>query len=159
MIQVKIQGLSIDPTNNSPIVLLKEHDGERTLPIWIGLLEATAIASELENITFSRPMTHDLFINALQALGWSLIRVEIVDLRDNIFYASLHVNNQADLLITLDSRPSDALALALRADVPIFVASHVLDGVAPQQPDMDNQEKWRELLERMSPEDFGKYKM
>ena len=159
MIQVKIQGLSIDPTNNSPIVLLKENDGERTLPIWIGLLEATAIASELEAITFSRPMTHDLFINSLQALGWSLVKVEIVDLRDNIFYASLYLNNQADSVVTLDSRPSDALALALRAGAPIFVASHVLDGVAPQHPDMDSQEKWRDLLERMSPEDFGKYKM
>ena len=158
MIQVKIKGLLSDSTN-SPIVLLQEQDGERTLPIWIGYLEATAIASELEGINFSRPMTHDLFINALAALGWSLIRVEIVDIKDNIFYASLHVNDKGDRLLKLDSRPSDAIALALRAAAPIFVADHILNGIAPQRPDLDDQKKWRELLERMDPEDFGKYKM
>ena len=159
MIPVKIKGLSIDASNNSPIVLLEEQDGERTVPIWIGLLEATAIASELEGIAFSRPMTHDLVINTLQTLGWSLLKVEIVDIKENIFYASLHLNNVGAEVVQIDARPSDAIALALRAQVPILVAEHILNNVAPQQPDLDNQEKWRELLERMSPEDFGKYKM
>ena len=158
MIQVKIKGLINDPTN-APILLLQEQDGERTLPIWIGLVEATAIASELEGVSFSRPMTHDLIINTLAALGWSLIRVEIVDIKNNIFYATIHVNDAGDRLLKLDSRPSDAIALALRAAAPIFVANHILDGIALQHHDLDDQEKLRELLERMAPEDFGKYKM
>jgi bifunctional DNase/RNase len=160
VIQVKVHGLSIDASNNSPIVVLKEQDGERILPIWIGLLEATAIASELENISFTRPMTHDLFVNLLQALGCTLLKVEIVDIRDSIFYASLHVNNDSNRVVRLDARPSDAIALALRAQAPIYVAAHVF-GVekASMRVDGEGQEKWRDLLERMSPEDFGKYKM
>ncbi len=162
MIPVKIKGLSIDPTSNSPIVVLQEQEGERTVPIWIGLLEATAIASELEGITFSRPMTHDLIIQTFAALGWSLIRVEVVDIKDNIFYATLHINNDGDQVVKLDCRPSDAIALALRAGSPILVARHILEGVVQSNPSdlgSESQEKWRELLERMSPEDFGKYKM
>ena len=160
MLHMKVHGLTIDPASNAPIVLLKEQDGERTLPIWIGLLEATAIASELEHITFSRPMTHDLFINALKALGWSLRRMEIIDIRDNTFYAQLHLMDAGSRIVRLDSRPSDAIALCLRANAPIFVARDVLENnLNPQQPEADSQEKWREILERMSPEDFGKYKM
>jgi bifunctional DNase/RNase len=160
VVQVKVYGLSIDASNNSPIVLLKEHEGERTLPIWIGLLEATAIASELENISFSRPMSHDLFVNFLRALGCTLLKAEIVDIRDGIFYASLHVNNDSNRVVQLDARPSDAIALALRAQAPIYVAAHIF-GVdkSSMRTEGENQEKWRDLLERMSPEDFGKYKM
>jgi bifunctional DNase/RNase len=160
VIQVKVHGLSIDASNNSPIVVLKEQGGERTLPIWIGLLEATAIASELENISFSRPMTHDLFITLLRTLGCTLLKVEIVDIKDSIFYASLHVNDDSNRLLRLDARPSDAIALALRAQAPIYVAAHIF-GIdkASVRGEGAGREKWRDLLERMSPEDFGKYKM
>lgn len=159
MVLVKVKGLSIDARNNSPIVLLQEQSGERVLPIWIGLLEATAIASELEKITFSRPMTHDLIINILNALNRPLVKVEIVDIKDNIFYANLYLNSDGAEPVKMDCRPSDAIALALRANAPLFVAGHIFEGNAAARPDADNEEKWRELLERMSPEDFGKYKM
>jgi bifunctional DNase/RNase len=141
-------------------VILGEQEGDRTVPIWIGLLEATAIASELENISFSRPMTHDLFINTLQAAGWSILRMEIVDIRENTFYACLHLHDRQHNTIKIDARPSDAIALSLRAGAPIFMAPHILEfKVTPSQPESDSQEKWREILESMSPEDFGKYKM
>jgi bifunctional DNase/RNase len=160
MIQMKVQGLTLDTSTNSPIVILSEQEGKRSVPIWIGLLEATAIASELENISFSRPMTHDLFINTLRAAGWSILRVEIADIRDNTFFAYLHLHDQERRLIKIDSRPSDAIALSLRAGAPIFMARHILDAkLTPSQPEPDSQEKWREILESMAPEDFGKYKM
>ena len=160
MIEMIVIGLTIDPTNNSPIILLKEKNGERTLPIWIGLLEATAIASELEKISFARPLTHDLFVNVLKAANCSLLRIEIVEILDNTFYAWLYISNSQSEVLKIDARPSDAIALALRVRVPLFVNPQLL-GISgyPSGPMELDQEKWRDLLERMSPEDFGKYKM
>ncbi len=160
MIRVFVQGLTIDSASNSPILILKEMEGERTLPIWIGLLEATAIASELESVSFSRPMTHDLMRNLLEALGRSVSRVEVVDLRDNTFYALIHLLGPEGE-ISIDARPSDAIALALRTESPIYVAEKVLErsGLKVKSTDEDAEEKWKEILESMDPDDFGKYKM
>ena len=160
VIRVFVQGLTIDSASNSPILILKEMEGERTLPIWIGLLEATAIASELENVSFSRPMTHDLMRNLLEALGRSVSRVEVVDLRDNTFYALIHLLG-SEGEISIDARPSDAIALALRTEAPIYVAEKVLErsGLSVKSSDEDAEEKWKEILESMDPDDFGKYKM
>ena len=160
MIRMVVQGLTIDPATNSPILILKDEDSERTLPIWIGLLEATAIASELEEVSFSRPMTHDLLRNVIKDLGYSVSQIEVCDLKDNTFYALVHLLGPEGE-ITVDSRPSDAIALALRAKAPIFVADKVLDRSSVKGPgeSEDAEEKWKEMLEAMDPEDFGKYKM
>lgn len=159
-----ISGLTVDPLTNSPIVILKEVDGERTLPIWIGLLEATAIASELEGIKFSRPMTHDLLRNIMALIDVKVNKVEVCDLRNNTYYALIYINHKGKE-ISIDARPSDALALSLRVDAPIFVADEVIsksaqiDLKAEPEDKTEQGKKWQEILERLNPEDFGKYKM
>lgn len=160
MIRMIVQGLTIDPDTNSPILVLKEPEGEHSLPIWIGLLEATAIASELEKVRFSRPMTHDLMRNFIKEMGFSVSKVEVTDLKDNTFYAMIHLLSP-DGEKTVDSRPSDAIALALRTEAPIFVAKKVLErsGVTGKGESEDAEGKWREMLEDMNSKDFGKYKM
>ena len=160
MIKMVVQGLTIDPGTNSPVLVLKNPEGDESLPIWIGLLEATAIASELEKVSFSRPMTHDLLRNTIEILGYSVSKIEVTELKENTFYALVHLMGPGGDL-TMDSRPSDAIALALRAQAPIFVAQKVLErsGVSGAGESEDAEEQWKDMLERMSPEDFGKYKM
>jgi bifunctional DNase/RNase len=160
MIKMVVQGLTIDPGTNSPVLVLKNPDGDESLPIWIGLLEATAIASELEKVSFSRPMTHDLLRSTIELLSHSVSKIEITELKDNTFYALVHLMGP-DGELTMDSRPSDAIALALRAEAPIFVTQQVLDrsGVSGAGESEDAEEQWKDMLERMSPEEFGKYKM
>ncbi len=160
MIPMKVQGLTIDPGSNSPILILQEMTGERTLPIWIGLLEATAIASELEKVSFSRPMTHDLAMNLLGHLGCRISKIEVTELKDNTFYALIHLQGPHGTS-SIDSRPSDAIALALRAEAPILVAEEVLIAAAasPGSGQARGGKDWKEILEGMDPEDFGKYKM
>jgi hypothetical protein len=163
-VQVTVAGLTIDPNNNSPIIILKDEAGEKTLPIWIGLLEATAIASELENIKFSRPMTHDLLRNVIKSFGGSVEKVEVVDLKDNTFFALIYTlaNGQP---IAIDARPSDAIALALRMKCPIFVQEKVFESAGrieekgQEVVQTEEGRKWTEILESLSPEHFGKYKM
>jgi len=163
-IRMKVFGLTIDPLTNSPIMILKNIEGDKTVPIWIGLLEATAIAGELENIKFSRPMTHDLMKNMMDQLGVRLAKVEICDLRDNTFYALLYMILK-DKEFSMDARPSDAIALALRAEAPIYVEEQVI--LKSKDVDLGNKEevqsaegkKWTEILESLSPDEFGKYKM
>ena len=163
---VKISSLNMDPVTNSPIVILKEIEGEETLPIWIGLLEATAIASEIEGVKFSRPMTHDLLKNVMEKMDIQVKKVEICDLKDNTYYAFIHLTKNGKTL-TIDSRPSDAIALALRTEAPIFVSDEVLEKsknmeAAKESVPADKSEqgkKWQDILERLDPEDFGKYKM
>jgi bifunctional DNase/RNase len=162
--EVKISGLTMDPQTNTPIVVLKDLQSETSLPIWIGLLEATAIATELEQIQFPRPMTHDLIKNLMGHLGVKVDRVEVCDLKDNTFYAWIYlvVNGKET---RIDSRPSDALAIALRMNARIYVNEKVIrksekmetGGKAEIQD--DEAKKWTEILENLSPEDFGKYKM
>lgn len=159
-----ISGLTVDPLTNSPIVILKEVDGEKTLPIWIGLLEATAIASELEDIKFSRPMTHDLLKNIMELIDVKILKVEVCDLKNNTYYALIHLKHNGKEM-SIDARPSDALALSLRVDAPIFVAEEVIqkssqiDLKAEPEDKSEQGKKWQDILESLNPEDFGKYKM
>ena len=159
-----ISGLAVDPITNSPIVILREVEGDQTLPIWIGLLEATAIASELEGIKFSRPMTHDLLKSILDVVEVEVLRIEVCDLKNNTYYALIHVKH-GEKVMTIDARPSDAIALSLRVKAPIFVAQEVIENSsqmefkAEPEDKSEKGKKWQEVLESLSPEDFGKYKM
>lgn len=162
--KVTIAGLAMDPASNTPIILLKTEEGNKTLPIWIGLLEATSIASALQDIHFDRPMTHDLFKNLTQLLNIQIDRIDICDLKDNTFYAEIHFASE-ERSFTMDARPSDAIALALRFEAPIFVddrvieKSHVGEASGEVLDDSEEGKKWAEYLEKLSPEDFGKYKV
>jgi bifunctional DNase/RNase len=168
-IQMTVGGLTLDPVTKTPIVILKDGDNKLNLPIWIGLLEATAMATELEGIKMARPMTHDLLRNILGELGGAVESVEITELKDNTYYALIHLMI-AGRALALDSRPSDAIALALRTKSPIYVAKDVLEASSiiqqnEETKDSDvanvsnvSKEKWAEILEKMSPDDF-KYKM
>lgn len=165
LIRVKVSGLTIDPFTNMPIIILKNEDETTALPVWIGLIEASAIATELEKIELTRPMTHDLMKNILQYLNAHVDYVEITDLADNTFFAQVHLINDRGQVIHLDSRPSDAIALALRAKSPIFVRKDVIeksrciDLAKEVDEGKVKEQKWAELLENLSGEDFGKYKM
>ena len=162
--KANIAGLAMDPASNTPIILLKTEDGDQTLPIWIGLLEATSIASALQEIKFDRPMTHDLFKNLTQLLNVQVNRIDICDLRENTFYAEIHFASE-DRSFTMDARPSDAIALALRFRAPIFVDDRVIEKSRSSKTDgeaadeSEEGKKWAEYLENLSPEDFGKYKV
>ena len=162
--KVTVSGLAMDPASNTPIILLKTEEGDRTLPIWIGLLEATSIASALQDIQFDRPMTHDLFKNLTQVLNFHINRIDICDLKDNTFFAEIHFASQ-ERSFTMDARPSDAIALALRFQAPIFVEDVVMEksqigkGGGEVLDDSEEGQKWAEYLDKLSPEDFGKYKV
>jgi bifunctional DNase/RNase len=160
-----ISSLNMDPVTKTPFIILKEIEGERTLPIWIGLLEATAIASEIEGVRFPRPMTHDLLKNFMDKTDIKVNKIEICDLRDNTYYALIHLTSKGNAL-SIDSRPSDAIAIALRAKAPIFVSDDVLrkskqieeivEGVPGDKSEQGK--RWKDILEKLKPEDFGKYK-
>ena len=161
-----IHAITLDPDSNSPILILKEEGGERTLPIWIGLLEATAIATEMEKLSFARPMTHDLTINLLKAAGIKLLRIDITELKDNTYYAKISIETDGTV-IEVDSRPSDAVALALRADADIYVNEEVLKAAMPvkNKPAIlsgdrkeKDRDKWSKILEELDPDAF-KYKI
>ncbi|MBA3711729.1 MAG: bifunctional nuclease family protein [Pyrinomonadaceae bacterium] len=125
-IEVKIRGLMMDPSNGTPIIILKDVNSDTMLPIWVGAYEANAIALEIEKIAPQRPMTHDLLRNLIIEMGAQVVRVVVTDLRDNTFFAIIEMRSSVDELILLDARPSDAIALALRADCPIFVSEEVI---------------------------------
>jgi len=163
LIEMKVTGLTIDPFTNMPIIVLKDLEEKNALPIWIGLIEASAIATELENIQTPRPLTHDLMKNAMEGLEAQLVKVAVVDVRDNTFYANIFIT-RGDKEWVLDSRPSDAIALALRSRVPVYVEKEVIEKsrrmeVHSDMADDEKKDKWTEILEGLSPEDFGKYKM
>lgn len=159
-----IAGLTMDPDNNAPIIVLAVDGVPQPLPIWIGLLEATSIASALKNVRFDRPMTHDLFKNFAETLNISLSQVEISDIIDHTYYARMQFIS-SDGSFSMDARPSDAIALALRFDAPIYVSDLVIEksGGMKTPPEMEDQseegKRWAEYLERLDPEDFGKYKL
>jgi uncharacterized protein len=147
--------------SNMPIIILRDEEEKRSLPIWVGIFEANAIALELEKIATPRPMTHDLIKNVLEAVDAKVEKIVVNDLRENTFFALIHLR-MGDEEITVDSRPSDAIALALRAGAPILVDDDVVRRaknveVAPKEA--DDQEKLKEWLENLKPEDFGKFKM
>lgn len=165
LIEMKVLGLTIDPVTNTPIVILKDLDNNKAIPIWIGLFEASAIATEIKKIVFPRPMTHDLFIEFLKSFDVTVIRIEIVDIRSNTFFANIYLKKEGRDF-TIDARPSDAIAIALRANAPIFVDEMVIEksrnvdfGVKISDLDKLKEDKIKEFLENLSVEDFGKYKM
>ncbi len=166
-----VGGITLDATTKMPVVVLKDPDNKLNLPIWIGPLEATAMATELEGVKPQRPMTHDLLRNLLIEFGATVEAVEVTELRDNTYFARIELKARDGRSIMLDSRPSDAIAVALRTKSPIYVAKAVLEASselheAAAEPGAGNdqnlagvsRDKWSEILERMSPEDF-KYKM
>jgi bifunctional DNase/RNase len=162
---MSVGGLTLDPVTKTPIVILKDTENKLNLPIWIGLLEATAMATEIEGIKMARPMTHDLLKTILGEVGGTVDSVEITELKENTYYASVNIS-LAGRQVMIDSRPSDAIALALRTKSPIYVAKAVLEASSVLQqsdegkePPLENvsnvsQEKWAEILEKMGPGDF-----
>lgn len=176
---MSVATLAVDPFTNMPIVILKDASGKQSVPIWIGLVEASAIASEIERIQLDRPMTHDLMRDLLEKVGAAVDRVDIHDLREHVFYATLWVRTEGGKLVGVDARPSDAIALALRAGAPIRVAQRVIDAARRIDLRMDPppvnlrrdaraadevsgpapEEIAAELLDSLSPAAFGKWKM
>ncbi len=168
-IKMTVDGLTLDPMTKTPIVVLKDETNEITVPIWIGLLEATSLATELEGVEMARPMTHDLLRSLVEELGACVERVEVTSLKDNTFYAEIHIEISGEHR-KIDSRPSDAISLALRTKSPIFVSKEVVEasnvataedpgeeGKAQDISDVSPDE-WSEILEKLDPSDF-KYKM
>ena len=159
-IEMKIKGLVIDPISKMPIVVLEDSSSERILPIWIGTSEANAIALTIEGIITPRPMTHDLLKNIFNGLEISVDRIVVNDIRKDTFYASIHCRHM-DREIVIDSRPSDAIALALRMASPIFVEEEVVTKARGMKIDdsLESSENLRRWFEALKPEEFGKYKM
>jgi len=160
LIEMTIKGLMVDPLTNMPIVILKDTGGERVLPIWVGIFEANAIALQIENVATPRPMTHDLLRNVITDLEGQVERIVVSDLRDNTFYAIIHMTVRGER-VAIDARPSDAIALALRTHSPILVEESVIDNAktvdfVAEPGDSDRLQKW---LESLDPDELGKYKM
>lgn len=159
LIEMSIKGLMVDPITNMPIVILRDAENQRVLPIWVGPVEANSIALQIENVAPPRPMTHDLLKNVLTELGARLVRVIITSLRENTFYAYLELVRDSETLL-IDARPSDAIALSLRTKAPVFVDPKVLEqaksvDVSTDQADAERLQRW---LESLDPDDLG-YKM
>jgi hypothetical protein len=154
---MKVSGIALDPFTNTPIVILKDTANDKTLPIWIGFMEASSIAMELEKTPRLRPITHDLVRNLLEKLKFIVTKIEVTDLRDDTFYARIYLKRESEEY-SLDSRPSDAIAIALRTDSPIYVSEEVIEKSKKIEIDED-KEKLAELLEKIPEGDFGKYKM
>ncbi len=161
MRQMTVAGISVDQGSGAAVLVLQDRTGV-SLPIAIGVAEASSIAKELENIELPRPLTHDLLRSVLERLGGELLRVEIMALRENTYFAELVIRAKGTGEERIDCRPSDAIALAVRVDAPIFVHEQVLSKALPETQDLrlpTDKEEWKRLLEEMDPEDFGKYKM
>jgi bifunctional DNase/RNase len=163
-VEMKVRGLALDPLSNMPIIILKDEEEKRSLPIWVGIFEANAIALELEKISTPRPMTHDLIKNILESLDARVLKVVVTDLKENTFYAVLHVQ-LGEVEYQVDSRPSDAIALALRVAAPIYVDEDVvrkaktldIPAKEPEAVKTDDPERIREWLGSIKPEDFEKF--
>jgi uncharacterized protein len=159
-VEMKIRGLMMDPVTNMPIVILKDVNGASVLPIWVGIYEANAIALEIEKVSTPRPMTHDLIKNLLNGLETNVHRVVVSDLRDDTFYAVIWLERDGQT-ISIDSRPSDALALALRVDCPIYVEDQVLKSskISSAVTDKVSNDELKKWLENLNDDDIGRYKM
>ena len=161
LVPMTIKGLMLDPVSNSPIVVLKDEDDKFFLPIWVGIFEANAIALQLESVATPRPMTHDLLRETISQLEARVTRIVINDLKDSTFFAQIRLVTGTRTL-ELDARPSDAIALALRTEAPIFVAQSVLEQaqtISPEGDDDEKDEKLKNFFDQLGPEDLGKYKM
>lgn len=159
LFEMSVRGLTLDPLTNMPIVVLREKGGERALPIWIGVFEANAIAMEIDKVGAARPMTHDLIGSIIAALGGALLKVVISDLRDNTFFATLTIRSKEGVEVGVDSRPSDAIAIALRTGAAIFVTRDVWEksrSLETDDAELDS-DRIKAWLETLKPEDFGKY--
>ena len=160
--EVKVMGIVVDPKHSNPVVVLVDLSGQKALPIWIGVFEAEAISRGLEDVVTLRPMTHDLMKQILDTFQVSVTRVVINDLKENTFYANLHLNIGGKELI-VDSRPSDAIALAVRVKAPIFITDSVIEATKQlglfASNLLEEQDELKLIIENMKPEDFGKYKM
>jgi len=159
-IEMTIKGMMVDPITNMPIVILQDGEGKRVLPIWVGVFEANAIALQIENVAATRPTTHDLLRNIINDLEATVKKIVVSDLKENTFYAVIHLLLK-DKLVTIDSRPSDAIALALRVRAPIFADDNVIENAkelntSPGKGDSERLGKW---LESLDPDELGKYKM
>lgn len=159
-IEMSIKGLMVDPVTNLPIVILRDKDGQRVLPIWVGIFEANAIALQIENVAPPRPMTHDLLRNVIQDLNATVQKIVVCDLQENTFYALIYLLLNGETL-AIDARPSDAIALALRTRAPIFVEDAVIEHATSTDfgQDKADAERLHKWLESLDPEDLGKYKM
>ncbi len=159
-IQMTIKGLMIDPITNMPIIVLRDEEGQRILPIWVGVFEANAIALQIENVQTPRPMTHDLLRNVISDLRASVERIVVCDLKENTFYATIELKGR-DGSLAIDARPSDAIALALRTASPIFVEEGVIQDAKSLDESKDSQDvgRLRRWLEGLSDDELGKYKM
>ena len=160
LIEMTIKGLMVDPVTNMPIIILRDEDGQRVLPIWVGIFEANAIALQIENVATPRPMTHDLLRNVIHDLDGAVQKIVVSDLRENTFFAVIHLSVRGEPVL-VDARPSDAIALALRAKAPIYVEEAVIDNAkaldgTPERTDNERLQKW---LESLDSDDLGKYKM
>jgi hypothetical protein len=160
LIRMTVRGIALDPITNMPIIILKDVEERKALPIWVGIFEANAIALELEKVSTPRPMTHDLLRSILEGLGVSVRQVTINDLKDNTFFAVIELSRNGTV-VNIDSRPSDAIALALRVNAPIFVTEQVVAQAKSVEiaEEKEETDKWKEWLEDLKPEDFGKYRM
>lgn len=159
-IEMTIKGLMVDPLTNTPIVILRDKDGQRVLPIWVGIFEANAIAQQIENVAPPRPMTHDLLRNVIHDLKASVEKIVVSDLQENTFYALIYLEVRGET-IAIDARPSDAIALALRTRAPIFVEETVIENAETTDPSTEKSDTTRlqKWLESLDPDDLGKYKM
>jgi uncharacterized protein len=159
-LEMKIKGLMIDPITNMPIIILRDPASSAVLPIWVGIFEANAIALQIEKIVTPRPMTHDLLKSVLGSLHATVDKVLITDLKENTFYALIYLNHGGGV-VAIDSRPSDAIALALRTGAPIFVATEVIEKAKNTDltKDAGESERIRKWLESLDPDELGKYEM
>jgi uncharacterized protein len=160
LIEMTIKGLMVDPVTNMPIIILRDREGQKVLPIWVGVFEANAIALQIENIHTPRPMTHDLLKNVIQDLHAAVERIVVCDLKDNTFFALIHLQTSAGN-VAIDARPSDAIALALRTRAPILVEESVIDNAKHVDFTNDKQdtERLQQWLESLDTDELGKYKM
>lgn len=157
--------MTVDPETNAPILILETDKDSRVIPIWIGMLEATAITAVLNKVQFDRPMTHDLFRHFVDRMGYEVVKVEICDIRENTYFARIHFVSK-ERTFSMDARPSDAIALGLRFNAPIYLedsviakASVVIEERSEMVDTSDDGKKWADYLEKLSPDDFGKYKV
>ncbi len=160
-----IAGLTVDPETNAPILILETDKDSRVVPIWIGMLEATSITAVLNKVQFDRPMTHDLFRHFVDRMGYEVVKVEICDIRENTYFARIHFVSK-ERTFSMDARPSDAIALGLRFNAPIYLEDSVIEKssmVIEERSEIvdtsDDGKKWADYLEKLSPDDFGKYKV
>ncbi len=162
--EVKIAGFTIDPASNTPILILQSDNGEYSIPIWIGVLEATSIVTAIQKINLKRPMTHDLIKNILDKLQVNIDKIEINDLNDNTFFAKIFFNSK-DVEYNIDARPSDAIAIAIRYNAPMYMDNKVLKKFDVNEKEIEifdkteEGKKWAKYLEKLNPQDFGRYKI